>query len=109
MLEPLRLALRRFLSRLPAPIAEFLLFGLKQAWACLFGGVMLSALIASKYVWSASWPVHRYDFLFAFALTIQVLMLAFRLESFSELKVIAVYHVVGTAMEVFKVHIRSPL
>jgi uncharacterized membrane protein YoaT (DUF817 family) len=107
VLEPLRLALRRFLSRLPAPIAEFLLFGLKQAWACLFGGVMLSALIASKSVWSASWPVHRYDFLFAFALTIQVLMLAFRLESFSELKVIAVYHVVGTAMEIFKVHMGS--
>ncbi len=68
---------------------------------------MLSALIVTKYVWWGDWPIHRYDFLFAFALTVQLLMLVFRLESFSEVKVIAVYHVVGTAMEVFKVHIGS--
>lgn len=107
LLEPLRLALRRFLSHLPRPVAEFILFGLKQAWSCLFGGAMLSALIVTKYVWSVDWPIHRYDFLFAFALSVQLLMLVFRLESFSEVKVIAVYHVVGTAMEVFKVHIGS--
>lgn len=107
LLEPLRLALRRLLARLPLPIAEFILFGLKQAWACLFGGVMLAALIATKYLWSAEWPIHRYDALFAFALTVQLLMLAFRLESLSEVKVIAVYHVVGTAMEIFKVHMGS--
>ena len=107
LLEPFRLALRRLLARLPSPIAEFALFGLKQAWACLFGGVMLAALIATKYLWSADWPIHRYDALFAFALTVQLLMLAFRLESFSEVKVIAVYHVVGTAMEIFKVHMGS--
>lgn len=107
LLEPLRLALRRLLARMPPPVAEFLLFGLKQAWSCLFGGVMLSALIATKHVWSADWSIHRYDALFAFALTVQMLMLASRLESFSEVKVIAVYHVVGTAMEIFKVHMGS--
>jgi uncharacterized membrane protein YoaT (DUF817 family) len=107
LLEPLRLALRRLLARLPSPIAEFVLFGLKQAWSCLFGGVMLAALIATKYLWSADWPIHRYDALFVFALTVQLLMLAFRLESFSEVKVIAVYHVVGTAMEIFKVYMGS--
>ncbi|WP_245585362.1 DUF817 domain-containing protein [Pleomorphomonas koreensis] len=99
--------MRRLLARLPPPVAEFLLFGLKQAWACLFGGVMLSALIATKYLWPAGWPIHRYDALFVFALTVQLLMLAFRLESLSEVKVIAVYHVVGTAMEIFKVHMGS--
>lgn len=107
MLEPLRLALRRLLARLPAPVAEFILFGLKQAWSCLFGGVMLAALIVTKYLWSAEWPVQRYDFLFAFALTVQILMLALRLESLSEVKVIAVYHVVGTVMEIFKVRMGS--
>ena len=68
---------------------------------------MLSALIITKYVWSVDWPLQRYDFLFAFALTIQLLMLVLRLESLSEVKVIAVYHVVGTVMEVFKVGMGS--
>ena len=107
LLEPLRLALRRLLARLSAPAAEFILFGLKQAWSCLFGGVMLAALIVTRYLWSAAWPVQRYDFLFAFALTVQILMLALRLESLSEVKVIAVYHVVGTGMEIFKVRMGS--
>lgn len=101
------MALRGFLARLPSPVAEFTLFGLKQAWACLFGGAMLSALIVTKFIWSANWPIQRYDFLFALALIIQILMLALHLESFSEVKVIAVYHVVGTIMEVFKVHMGS--
>ncbi|HVK43140.1 MAG TPA: DUF817 family protein, partial [Phenylobacterium sp.] len=32
---------------------EFLLFGLKQAWACLFGGAMLALLILTHFFWPA--------------------------------------------------------
>ncbi len=106
-LEPLRRLLRAGLARLPWWLSEFLLFGLKQAWACLFGAIMLAMLIASKLVWQAEWPLYRYDFLFVAALSVQMLFLAFRLESWEEAKVILVYHVVGTLMEIFKVQMGS--
>ncbi|WP_237153796.1 DUF817 domain-containing protein [Oryzibacter oryziterrae] len=106
-LEPLRVAIHLALNRLPGPLAAFVLFGLKQAWACLFGGAMLGLLITTKYLWSPDWPVHRYDALFAAAILIQAAMLVFRLETLEEVKVIFVYHVVGTLMEVFKVHVGS--
>jgi uncharacterized membrane protein YoaT (DUF817 family) len=107
LLDPLRLRVRRLLARLPAPLAEFILFGLKQAWACLFAGLMLGLLIATHLVWEPDWPIHRYDALLAAALIIQVAFLALRLESLDEAKVILIYHVVGTAMELFKTHVGS--
>lgn len=101
-LEPMRRAIRAGLTRLPAPLAEFVLFGLKQAWACLFGGIMLALLILTKAVWQPDWVIYRYDALFVMALAIQGLFLYYKLESLEEAKVIFVYHLVGTAMEVFK-------
>jgi uncharacterized membrane protein YoaT (DUF817 family) len=103
----MRRALRAGLARLPAPLGEFVLFGLKQAWSCLFGGALLTLLIVSHLLWSADWPLSRYDFLFVAAVCIQIVLLAFRLESPEEVRVIFVYHVVGTAMEIFKVHAGS--
>jgi len=44
----------------------------------------------------------RYDFLTLAAVAIQIAMLGFRLESWDEAKVILVFHVVGTVMELFK-------
>ena len=106
-LNPLRLRVRRLLDGLPAPLAEFVLFGLKQAWACLFAALMLGLLIATKLVWQPDWPLYRYDFLFIAAVAIQFAFLALKLESFDEAKVIMIYHVVGTVMEIFKTHMGS--
>ncbi len=93
--------------RATAFIYEFIRFGVKQAWACLFGGMMVALLIAT-YLWYPRGAVlARYDFLFLMALAIQAGMLAFKLESFDEAKVIFIYHVVGTLMEVFKTGIGS--
>ena len=36
---------------------EFLWFGLKQGWACLFGGAMLGLILATYLVWPVLWPV----------------------------------------------------
>jgi uncharacterized membrane protein YoaT (DUF817 family) len=80
---------------------EFLVFGLKQAWACLFGGVMLGLILLTR-LWYPDWGLARYDFLFLAALLIQIGMLAGRLETLSEAKVILIFHVVGTGMELFK-------
>ena len=100
-------AARGVLDRLPAKgvygaLIEFIVFGLKQGWACLFGGAMLFLIIATKYLPPDALGLARYDFLFLAALTIQVSMLAARLETPSEAVVILIFHVVGTAMEVFK-------
>lgn len=95
------------LDRLPrhgvyGAAVEFLVFGLKQAWACLFGGAMLALIIATKYLPPDGFGIERYDFLFLAALAIQLSMLAFRLETLAEAKVILIFHIVGTAMEIFK-------
>jgi uncharacterized membrane protein YoaT (DUF817 family) len=95
------------LDRLPAhgiygALVEFLVFGLKQGWACLFGGAMLFLIIVTKYLPPDGFGIARYDFLFLAALAIQFSMLAFKLEKPSEAAVILIFHVVGTAMEIFK-------
>jgi len=88
--------------RISAFLYEFLRFGVKQAWACLFGGAMVGLLVASHYAYPQNVWLSRYDFLFIAALSIQCLMLGLRLETLDEAKVILIYHVIGTAMEVFK-------
>ncbi len=81
---------------------EFISFGVKQAWSCLFGGLMLALLLATFLYYPADAPLARYDFLTLAALAIQTAMLATRLETWGEARVIFVFHVVGTAMEIFK-------
>lgn len=94
-------------SRLPQWLAEFVMFGLKQGWACLFGGLLLAAIIATKVVWQPGWAVQRYDALFAFAVLTQAAFLWFRLETWDEARVILLFHLTGTAMELFKVNAGS--
>jgi uncharacterized membrane protein YoaT (DUF817 family) len=94
-------------TRLGGWAFEFLMFGLKQGWACLFGAIMLVLLFGSNLVWPAHAPIARYDFLVCAALTVQVAMLGLKLESWEEAKVILVFHLVGTAMEVFKTYVGS--
>lgn len=90
-------------ARLPFALAEFVMFVLKQGWACLFGGLLLAAIIATKLVWQPGWPLQRYDFLFLFAVATQAVFLATKLETWEEARVILLFHLTGTAMEWFKV------
>ncbi|MEM1063964.1 MAG: DUF817 domain-containing protein [Pseudomonadota bacterium] len=94
-------------ARLPRGIAAFVMFGLKQGWACLFGALLLAAILITDAVWRESWPIHRYDALFACAILTQAAFLRFRLETWEEAKVILLFHLTGTAMEWFKVHAGS--
>jgi uncharacterized membrane protein YoaT (DUF817 family) len=86
---------------------EFLRFGVKQGWACLFGGIMVGLLIATYFVYPRGAWLARYDFLFLAAVAVQVGMLYFRLETTEEAKVILLFHIVGTVMEVFKTAVGS--
>jgi uncharacterized membrane protein YoaT (DUF817 family) len=94
-------------ARLPFALAEFVMFVLKQGWACLFGGLLLAAIIGSKLVWNHDWPVQRYDALFLFAIGTQAVFLWTKLETWEEARVILLFHLTGTAMEWFKVHAGS--
>ena len=94
-------------GRLPAFAYEFLRFGVKQGWACLFGGLICALLIGTHLFYPADAPLSRYDFLTLAAILIQVALLALGMETWEEAKVIALYHVVGTAMEIFKTGVGS--
>ena len=88
-------------------VFEFALFGFKQAWACLFGALLLGLLLATHLLWPAHAIITRYDFLFVAALAIQVALLALRLETLREAKLILAFHAVGTLMELFKTSVGS--
>lgn len=88
-------------------LRDFLHFGFKQAYAALFGGAMLAAILITAYVWPQNTFITRYDFLFLYALFIQAAFLLLKFETWEEAKVIFVFHIVGTAMEVFKTHAGS--
>lgn len=94
---------RHVRAALPAAPAEFVMFVLKQGWACLFGGLLLGAVIFTNAIWVDNWQIARYDALFVFAICVQAAMLLFRLETLPEAKVIALFHITGTGMEFFKV------
>ena len=86
----------------PGALFEFSVFVFKQGWACLFGALMLFALLATHFFWPADAPIHRYDALTLYALAVQAAMLGFRLETPREASVILIFHLVGTIMELFK-------
>jgi Protein of unknown function (DUF817) len=74
--------------------AEFLLFGLKQARACVFAGSFMLVLAISHKV--PLFGLARYDFILLAAVAIQAVLLLTRLETWDEARVIAVFHPVSS-------------
>lgn len=103
----MNVALATRCARLPHWAAELVMFILKQGWACLFRGLMLIGIIASKAIWQDGWALARYDGLFLYVLPLQITFLALKLESWREARVILLFHIIGTAMEIFKVQAGS--
>lgn len=102
-----RLIARAPRSRLWAGVVEFGVFGAKQAWACVFGASMLAVLLLTRLLYPDDTVLNRNDFLTLAAVVIQVLMVAFRLETWRELRVVILFHLVGTGMELFKTSVGS--
>lgn len=94
-------------ARLPHLAAEFTMFVLKQGWAALFGALLLAGLLISDALWRDHWLLARYDALLIYAVALQAGFLLFRLETLEEAKVILLFHLTGTAMELFKVQAGS--
>ena len=87
--------------RLKTAAHVFLMFDLKQAYACLFGGWLLGSIVVTAY-WYPFHGLYRYDFLFLSAVAFQFLLIATRLEEPRELLVILAFHLLATGMELFK-------
>jgi len=82
-------------------LQELWTFGLKQAYASIFGAFLLTVMIVTSY-WYPFETLHRYDFIFLSAIAFQIFLLVFRLETLRESVVIVAFHLVATLMELFK-------
>lgn len=92
---------REGLRGTPRFLMEFLYFGLKNARACLFVGLFFAAVFLVPRAGVFGLP--RYDVLLLAAIAIQAGMVWGRLETWDELKAVCLFHLVGFALEAFKV------
>ncbi len=100
-IRPLESALAPWLGpRLAGGSLEFLVFGLKEAAACVFAGSFLLLLALSGRIEIPG--LARYDFLFVAAIAIQLLLVATRLENWREVAVLSLFHAIGMGLELFK-------
>lgn len=77
----------------------------KAVSAALFGILLLLAFVVTAPMGhDAYFGFYRYDYLLFYALIIQILLLYFKLESWAEAKVIALFHFLAMGMELFLTH-----
>jgi uncharacterized membrane protein YoaT (DUF817 family) len=88
-------------------LVETGVFLAKQAWACVFGALLLAVIVAARLWYPDDAVLARNDALTIAAVLIQVAMVATRLESGRELWVVVLFHLTGTAMELFKTDVGS--
>ena len=94
--------MKSILSRgLPDPVHELLWFCHRQLLACVFGVLLLAGLLLTKH-WAEAAPLSRQDFLFLYALGLQIALIVFRFEHREEVVVILAFHLLATVMEWFK-------
>jgi uncharacterized membrane protein YoaT (DUF817 family) len=80
---------------------EWLWVGRTQVLACLFGILLLTGIVLTRY-WQPDIGLSRSDLLFLYAISLQAGLIAFRLEHRDEVVVILVFHILATLMEWFK-------
>ncbi len=83
-----------------ALLREIISFGYKEAKSCIFAGLFFILLFFSQFI--PFFGILRYDRIFLGSLLIQVLLFFSKIESFDEIKVIFLFHVLGLCLELFK-------
>ena len=83
-------------------LVEAAVFVAKQAWACVFGALLLVVIVAARLWYPDDAVLARNDALTVAAVLIQIGMIVSGLETRRELWVIVLFHLTGTAMEIFK-------
>lgn len=81
---------------------EFLVFGLKEARACIFAGLFFIVLFLSNHI--PLFGIPRYDFIFLAAIAIQAWLVWQRFETRDEVLTLCAFHALGLALELFKTH-----
>jgi uncharacterized membrane protein YoaT (DUF817 family) len=99
--EVLMDARTREMTRLRRLLTEFVWFGIKEARACLFVGLFFGAILVIPR--GGLFGVPRYDLLLVAAVAIQLWMVWAKLETVDELKAVCLFHMIGFALEAFKV------
>ena len=84
---------------------NLLQFTYLQALSCVFPVIIFAALALSKFIDIPFLP--RYDFILIICVLAQIGMLVSKLETFDEFKVICLFHIIGLALELYKVHMGS--
>ncbi|MGG3834666.1 MULTISPECIES: DUF817 domain-containing protein [Geobacillus] len=92
-------------SRLIKAFVQLVRFGWAQAQSCVFPVVIFASLALTKLAPLPLLP--RYDWLLVICLLMQWWMVRSGLETRDELKVITLFHIIGLALELFKVHMGS--
>jgi len=79
-------------------------FGWLELRSCLFAGVVFAGLLVA---YAVPLPVADYDFLLIWCLAVTAVFWVTGLESWRKVAVIGAFHLIGLALEVFKVHVGS--
>ncbi len=101
----MNLTLQKAESNFIRAVKQLVRFGLEQALSCVFPVVIFASLAFTKIVPLPFLP--RYDWLLVICILMQWLMVRTKLETMDELKVIKMFHLIGLALELFKVHMGS--
>ncbi len=89
-------------------LAQLLRFAWVEMLCCAFAAAIFVGLGVTAVVWKlVDVPIARYDALLGYVLVVQVAMIASRLETWRELLVICTFHLIGLALEVYKVAMGS--
>jgi uncharacterized membrane protein YoaT (DUF817 family) len=81
-------------------VRESLVFVAKHLRSCIFAGAFFAVLVLSNRVHVPG--LARYDLILLCSLAIQALLVATRIETWDEVKVLAVFHLLGLGLELFK-------
>ena len=83
-------------------VRELWIFGYLHALCCIFPVAIFGLLAFSKLL--PDFGIPRYDFLLIACVLVQIAMVLAKLETRDELLVITLFHILGLAMEWYKVH-----
>jgi uncharacterized membrane protein YoaT (DUF817 family) len=94
--------------RIRHSLGQLIRFAWTEAVCCAFAVAIFLGLGVTGVLWNlVDMPVARYDALLAYVVIVQIGFVVTRLETPRELLVIGAFHLVGLALEIYKVHMGS--
>lgn len=86
-------------------VGQLLHFGYHQAMSCIFPVAIFGTLALTRVI--AVPGLYRYDAILVILLTVQYLMYRSGLETWDEIKVICLFHLIGLLLEIYKIRMGS--